>query len=104
MEIDFVIPIGAEHQYRHVGQQRREVLGEQQGRLARPVQVFQHKQQRLAPRGTAQEFAEAVPHIAPCQLGWQLDSWWDLREGAPQCGRDTGDLRGHVAERVTKRD
>src|SRR4030095_13443398 len=101
---DFVISICAEHQDRHVGQQRRKILGEQQGRLACPVQVFQHQQERLALRGTAHEFAEAVPYITACQLGGQLDSWWDLRKGASQRRGDTGDLRSQVAERLTKRN
>ena len=64
LKIHFDIAVGTEDQHRHLGQQRRQVLREQQGRLVGPVEVFQNQQQRLGLRGAADELTEAVPHIA----------------------------------------
>ena len=50
LKIHFDIPVGAEDQHRHLGQQRRQVLGEQQGRLVGPVEVLQDQQERLGLR------------------------------------------------------
>ena len=70
--IDLDVPVGAEHQHRHPGQQWRQILGEQHGGLIGPVQILKDQEQRLALRCAAHELAETVPHIAARQLGRQL--------------------------------
>jgi hypothetical protein len=96
--VDLVVSVRADDPYRHLGQQRCQVLGQQQRGIVCPVQVLQHEQQRLCLRATGDEFAEAVPQIPSGELRRQFNGRGDVGIEPAQRGRDPGDLRGDVAE------
>lgn len=66
------------------------------------MQILQHQHERIVLRGTADELAEAVPHISTRQLRRELDRRRDVRERTPQGRRDTSNLRRHIAERLSE--
>ena len=103
-DVDLIVPVGADDQHRHLRQQRGEVLGQQQRRLVGPVQVLEDEQERLRLRAAGHELAEAVPQVAPGELGRQLHGRGDVGEQPAQGGGDARDLRGDVAERLPQRE
>src|SRR5215213_8919727 len=101
--VDLVVSVGADDPYRDLGQQGREVFGEQQRGIVRPVQILENQQQWLCLRTARDEFAKTVPQVPSGELRRQLNGWGDVGIQAAQRGRDPGDFRRDVAKCLAQR-
>jgi hypothetical protein len=87
--VELRVPIGTDHQQRHVVEAAANVLDKQGGRLVRPMQVIEHEHRRLHGCRSLEVVADAGEQIVPGLLRRQLLRRTDLGEDLPQTRGDT---------------
>jgi hypothetical protein len=101
--LELVITVGSDDEHRDLRQALRHVLGEQQRRLVRPVQIFEHEHQRGVARGALDELADGAQKVAPLLLGRQRHRIGNVRVPHAQLWHQLSDLRCIFAERLAQR-
>ena len=94
------VAVGGHDQARQGGEQRRQVLDEQEGGVVGPLQVVEDDQQGTGPGQAGQDVAQAPEQVVPFLVRGQLERQRQVGKASAQLGQEPGDLRGGVAEDV----